>query len=186
MEAHAKLAHPVTFTGEIPVPVRWNFGDLVAREDGIGTLVSTNADDPEVAARIAAGEEVIEAPSRQDPVYVAQQVMARARSIGEWEMTQTHESLLPYLAEESAEFAEAVRAHAAPDVLCKELGDVLLQVLFHAEIASRHGAFDFGDVAESFVNKMRSRAPYFFDGTTGIVDTETQERLWAAGKAAEK
>ena len=187
MEVHDALAEPVTYTGEIPVKVRWNFGDLVSRvdPDGVGTIVSTNAHDPEVARRIAAGECVIEAPSRHDSVYEAQQVMAAARSRGEWEMSQSHSSLLPYLCEEAQEFAEAVAADA-PDVeLCRELGDVLLQVLFHAEIASRRGAFDFGDVAASFVAKMRSRAPYLFDGSTGVVSTEHQEELWAAGKRAE-
>ena len=66
-----------------------------------------------------------------------------------------------------------------------ELADVLLQVLFHAEIADERGAFDFGDVAAAFVAKMRSRAPYLFDGSTGLVDQATQDRLWAEGKARE-
>ena len=70
--------------------------------------------------------------------------------------------------------------------LLKELGDVLLQVLFHAEIAARRGAWDFTDVAASFVAKMRSRSPYLFDGTEGVIDTEEQERLWAEGKAREQ
>lgn len=113
-------------------------------------------------------------------------VMHAARTRGEWERSMTHEKLLPFLAEEAAEVAEAVTMDA-PDVeLKKELSDLLLQVLFHAEIASERGAFDFDDVAAAFVSKMRSRAPYLFDGSVGPVDTATQDRLWAEGKARER
>lgn len=184
-ECLGALRGPVTFTGEVPVKVRWNFGDLLEGEDAEGVLVSTDARDPEVLARVEAGERVIEAPSRQDPVWQAREVMSTARSIGEWERGQTHESLLPYLAEEAGEYAEAVRSGAEDRELVAELGDVLLQVLFHAEIASRRGDFTLDDVAASFVEKMRSRAPYLFDGTRDIVEVEEQERLWAAGKARE-
>ncbi|MCQ9345538.1 MazG nucleotide pyrophosphohydrolase domain-containing protein [Corynebacterium phoceense] len=187
MEALARVTQPVTYTGELPVKVRWNFGDLVTKIDptGVGTIVTTNAADPAVAVRISAGEEIIEAASRHEPVYEAQRIMSAARSRGEWEMGQTHRSLLPYLAEETQEFAAAVEEGASESELCTELGDVLLQVLFHAEIAARRGAFDFGDVATSFVRKMRSRAPYLFDGSTGVVSVERQDELWARGKASE-
>ncbi|MDU0478228.1 MazG nucleotide pyrophosphohydrolase domain-containing protein [Staphylococcus chromogenes] len=122
----------------------------------------------------------------------ALRVMRTAVEIGEWERGMTHESLIPYLREESEEFAEAVRAHAnnpsaqAEQQLKAELSDVLLQVLFHAELARRRGAFDFEDVAEAFVDKLRSRAPYLFDGTTRVVPIAEQERLWQEGKAREK
>ncbi|MDD7581375.1 MazG nucleotide pyrophosphohydrolase domain-containing protein [Corynebacterium sp. 32222D000AT] len=183
MQAHGRLAGPVSFTSEVPVKVRWNFSDLVTGETPEGLLVTTDDNDPEARRRIAAGEAVIEAESRQDPVGQAQRVMTRALHIGEWERAQTHTSLLPYLEEESAEFAEAVRSGAAEAELCAELGDVFLQVLFHAEIASRRGAFEFADVAASFVNKMRQRSPYLFDGTRTVVPSEEQERLWREGKA---
>ena len=185
MEALRRVLRPVSYTSEVPVKVRWDLPDLLPGDDpaGRGVLVSTNAADPEVKARLAAGEEVIEAPSRADAVLAARQVMARARSIGEWETAHTHESLLPYLDEEAAEFAHAVRAGADPETLRSELGDVLLQVLFHAEIASRRDDFDFADVAQSFVDKMRARAPYLFDGTQDVVPAEEQKRLWELGKA---
>lgn len=190
LEAYGRLSGPVSYTDEIPVRVRWNFGDLVepGGPDGPGVLVSTNERDPKVVERIEAGEEVIEAPSRQDPVRDALHAMARARSMGEWEASQTHGSLLPYLREEAGEFAEAVRTWERTgdeEQLCRELGDVLLQVFFHAELASRRGAFDFGDVAGSFVAKLRSRAPYLFDGSTGMVPEREQGRLWREGKARE-
>ncbi|WP_408931719.1 MazG nucleotide pyrophosphohydrolase domain-containing protein [Corynebacterium sp. YSMAA1_1_D6] len=187
MEAYGKLRGPVAFTGEVPVKVRWNFDDLLCGEDpqGEGALVSTDATDPQVRALIDANVDVIEAPSRQDPLWQARAVMSRARSIGEWEREQTHESLLPYLEEESAEFIQAVRGRAEEAEMLKELGDVFLQVLFHAEIAARRGAFTLDDVAQAFVTKMRSRAPYLFDGTEDVVGVEAQERLWAEGKARE-
>ena len=112
-------------------------------------------------------------------------VMHRAFDQGEWEQSQTHQSLLPYLREETEEFIEAVEQGASEQELIKELGDLLLQVLFHAEIAARRGAWDFGDVAASFVAKMRSRSPYLFNGHRGMVTVEEAERLWAEGKARE-
>ena len=54
-----------------------------------------------------------------------------------------------------------------------------------AEIAARRGAFTLDDVAQAFVTKMRSRAPYLFDGTEDVVGVEEQERLWVEGKARE-
>ena len=188
MEAHGALLGPVSFTGEVPVRVRWNFSDLLKGEDplGVGLLVSTDPHEPEVVARLEAGERLIEAESRKDPMFQARTAMAQAVRIGEWERAQTHESLLPYLAEESAEFAESVRSQAGDEHMRGEFGDVLLQVLFHAELASRRGAFTLDDVADSFVAKLRSRAPYLFDGTNELVAIERQEQLWAEGKAREK
>ncbi|ANE03597.1 MazG nucleotide pyrophosphohydrolase domain-containing protein [Corynebacterium crudilactis] len=126
---------------------------------------------------------LIDAPL--DPLLEAVGVMQAAVSRGEWEREQTHESLIPYLEEESQEFIEAIEIGNDKEMK-NELGDVLLQVLFHAEIAARQGRFDIFDVAASFVAKMKSRSPYLFDGSTGIVDSEEQERLWAMGKAQEK
>lgn len=179
--ALGRIVAPVEFTPEVPVAVRWNFDALVSgvNPDGAGTLVTT---DPDVDA---AGE-VLWAPSLEDPVFKARRVMTAAVSLGEWESAQTHESLLPYLVEEAGEFADAVRAGAGDGELKKELGDVFLQVLFHSEIASRRGGFDLDEVAGSFVAKLRSRAPYLFDGTAEMVGVEEQERLWAAGKRAER
>ncbi|PRQ12480.1 nucleoside triphosphate hydrolase [Corynebacterium sp. 13CS0277] len=175
-------------------------------------LMSTDAEHPEVLAAINRGETVYasayrgtggadapRADSSATPAHLrgieeALQVMERALTIGGWERAQTHESLLPYLEEESGEFAEAVRQYAPGDTrpslqgakqLEKELGDVLLQVLFHAQIAANRGDFDFDAVARSFVAKMRARSPYLFDGTTEIVDEETQMRLWEDAKQQE-
>lgn len=183
-----RVEGPIAFTDEVPVSARWNFGDLVRGEDstGRGWLVTTDPSDPSVQTRIDAGEPVITVPSLNDPLHHAQRVMHDARTRGEWEMTQTHQSLLFYLEQESAELAEAVRNGHSDEELKKELSDLLLQVLFHAEIADQRGAFTFADVAQAFVDKMKNRAPYLFDGSTGIVSEEEQDRLWSEGKRRER
>lgn len=127
----------------------------------------------------------LEVPSRQDPAYQAQLVMQQALARGEWEQAQTHTSLMPYLKEETEELTHAIEAGEDDHALCSELGDVLLQILFHAEIARRRGAFEFSDVAASFVAKLQRRSPYLFDGSTGLVPVAEQERLWELGKACE-
>lgn len=70
--------------------------------------------------------------------------------------------------------------------LCSELSDVLLQVLFHAEIANRRGSFDIGHVAGAFSAKLRSRAPYLFEEVERQVPRQEQDRLWEAGKKEEE
>lgn len=90
------------------------------------------------------------------------EIMRRLRAECAWKAQQTHESLLPFLREEAAEVEEAARegddAH-----LCEELGDLLLQVVFHAVIAEERGAFTMDDVAAGIAAKMRRRNPHVFD-----------------------
>lgn len=193
LEALSGVVGPVSYTEEVPVSVRWNFADIISGTDpsGQGLLVSTNEADERVRERVDAGERIIVARSRDDQMYVARQVMARARDIGEFELLQTHKTLLPYLREEVAELSEVIEAAETTaeidqSKLVRELGDVLLQLLFHAELGRRRQAFSLDDIAASFIAKMRSRAPYLFDGTTGVVAQEEQDRLWAAGKRAEE
>lgn len=150
--------------------------------------MSTDPENAEVQQRIDAGETVYRADSLQDSVADARRAMVRALEIGEWESTRTHENLLPYLHEESKEFEQAVERWGETgdeDALRDELADILLQVLFHAELAGRRGAFTLDDVAESLVNKLRRRAPYLFDGTEVMVSVEEQNRLWEAAKQTE-
>ena len=81
----------------------------------------------------------------------------------DWDAAQTHESLRPYLIEEAYEVDDAIRA-GNDTLLREELGDLLLQVLFHSVVAEERGAFDFADVAEGFLAKMKSRHPHLYDG----------------------
>ncbi len=78
-----------------------------------------------------------------------------------WDRAQTHLSLLKYLKEETKEFSEAVRKNST-DEMKEELGDILLQVMFHAQIAQNQGRFDIEDVMEGLIKKLRRRHPHVF------------------------
>ncbi len=114
-------------------------------------------------------------------------VMDRLRSPGgcPWDAKQTHESLVEYLVEEAYEAVEAIET-AHDDELREELGDVLLQVMFHARIAQEHDApWDIDDVADGITRKLISRHPHVFaDGDASTA--EQVEVTWKALKAAEK
>ena len=91
-------------------------------------------------------------------------IMARLRGPDgcPWDREQTHATLRPYLLEEAYEALEAI--DAADDAeLCKELGDVLLQVVFHAQIAAEEGRFDIEAVGQAIVDKLVRRHPHVFD-----------------------
>jgi ATP diphosphatase len=88
-------------------------------------------------------------------------IMRDLRARDAWDKAQTHESLRPYLNEEAHELDDALRAANDADIR-SELGDVLLQVLFHAIIAEERGAFDIQDVAGSLVSKMEKRHPWLY------------------------
>ena len=178
-------------TPDIPAAARDHYHQLAALpapslSQPVARLVITSDDtDPRLTEPTETTTRIFRVPSRDDPAWQAQNIMRRALTVGEWEREQTHETLLPYLWEETTELAEAITTQADDAELMAELGDVLLQVLFHAEIAARRGAFDFGDVVGSFIGKMRRRSPYLFDGTTSVVPQSEQKRLWELGKHVE-
>ena len=91
-------------------------------------------------------------------------LMRDLRARCEWDASQTHESLRPYLIEEAHELDEAIRLKD-DKLVREELGDVLLQVLFHSVLAEERGAFAFGDVAEGLITKMRGRHPHLYGDT---------------------
>lgn len=106
------------------------------------------------------------------------EVMARLRAEGgcEWDRAQTHASLRQYLLEETHEVLDAI-ALKEPSLLCEELGDLLLQILFHAQIAKEAGEFDIADVITSITDKMVRRHPHVFSNATA--DTpEAVSRQW--------
>ena len=110
-------------------------------------------------------------------------VMARLRQECPWDAQQTHRSLVQYLIEETAETIEAIEL-ADQDHLREELGDLLLQVIFHAEIASeRARGFDVEEVARGIADKLISRHPYVFATAEVPVDLHY---TWEQRKAAEK
>lgn len=90
-------------------------------------------------------------------------LMRDLRARCEWDAAQTHESLRPYLVEESSELDEAIRL-GQDRLIREELGDVLLQVLFHSVIAEERGAFSMSEVAAGLIAKMRARHPHLYEG----------------------
>lgn len=113
-------------------------------------------------------------------------VMDRLRSPGgcPWDAKQTHHSLLEYLIEEAYETVEAVELEDAA-ALQEELGDLLLQVIFHARIAQDEDGFDIDDVAEGIVTKLVARHPHVF-GDVEVANDEELESNWNRIKAEEK
>ncbi len=111
------------------------------------------------------------------------EIMTRLRACCPWDREQTHESLLPYLVEEAHEVVEAVDERA-PRKLCEELGDLLLQVVFHAQIASEHGQFSVADVIDALADKMIRRHPHVF-GDASISTAQEQMKSWELLKTQE-
>jgi ATP diphosphatase len=94
-------------------------------------------------------------------------IMRDLRVRCDWDAAQTHDSLRPYLIEESHEVDDALR-RGDDRALREELGDLLLQILFHSVLAEERGAFDMHDVAQGLVTKMRSRHPHLYEGAEKI------------------
>jgi tetrapyrrole methylase family protein/MazG family protein len=114
-------------------------------------------------------------------------VMARLRDPDNgcpWDREQTHASLRPYVIEEAYEVAEAIDQDD-PDKLCDELGDLLLQVVFHAQLAAEEGVWDIEDVCAVIVAKLVRRHPHVF-GNVKVDGADEVLMNWNAIKAAEK
>jgi MazG family protein len=113
-------------------------------------------------------------------------IMARLRAPGgcPWDREQTHASIKPNLIEESYETLDAIDS-GDPQHLKEELGDVLLQVIFHAQMAAERQAFDFGDVAQSLSAKLIRRHPHVF-GTVKVSGSGEVLKNWEQIKRGEK
>jgi XTP/dITP diphosphohydrolase len=109
-------------------------------------------------------------------------VMHALRAGCPWDREQTHSSLLHYLVEEAAEVVDAVET-GTDDDLREELGDLLLQIAFHSEIASERDAFDIDDVARGINDKLIARHPHVFAGEEAPDDLNA---VWEQRKKAEK
>ena len=101
-----------------------------------------------------------------------------------WDLEQDFASIAPYTVEEAHEVADAI-ARGDLDDLCDELGDLLLQVVFHAQMAEEQGAFGFGDVVNAITAKMIRRHPHVF-GTPEEKDAAAVKATWEAIKVEEK
>jgi MazG family protein len=118
-------------------------------------------------------------PGLEDTLALMRDLRARC----EWDRAQTHESLRPYLLEEAHEVDDAIR-EGVDGTLRDELGDLLLQVLFHSVVAEERGAFGLGDVAQALITKMRARHPHLYppDGA----DAPGERQGWEAMKARKR
>ena len=115
------------------------------------------------------------------------EIMARLRDPDRgcpWDVQQTFATIVPYTIEEAYEVADAIERGDLDD-LRDELGDLLLQVVFHARMAEEAGAFGFGDVVLAINEKLVRRHPHVFGDLEGA-DPQAVKRLWAAIKAQEK
>jgi nucleoside triphosphate diphosphatase len=101
-----------------------------------------------------------------------------------WDLEQNFATIAPYTIEEAYEVADAIARNDLPD-LKDELGDLLLQVVFHARMAQEQGAFDFGDVVEAITAKLVRRHPHVF-GEHRASNPEAVKGLWEEIKAQEK
>jgi len=101
-----------------------------------------------------------------------------------WDLEQTHASLVPYVLEEAHEVADAIR-HGDDTHLKEELGDLLLQVVLHAQIAQEEGRFDLEQIAAGISEKLIRRHPHVFAGAKAA-DSAAVKANWEAIKAAEK
>jgi XTP/dITP diphosphohydrolase len=190
VDAIALLLGEVQYTEEMPVKVPWSLPG--ARPVHMGgedapVLLSSDREHPAVKARLEDGDTLIAAPDPQpgDRLIDAVALMDKLRSDGPWESEQTHDSLRRYLLEETYELFDAVRGGNADD-LREELGDVLLQVLFHARIAedAPQNPFTIDDVADSLLRKLANRVPGVIAGEP--ISLEDQIAQWDERKAAEK
>ena len=101
-----------------------------------------------------------------------------------WDLEQDFSTIAPYTIEEAYEVDDAIR-HGDMTALRDELGDLLLQVVFHAQMADEAGHFDFDDVAAGIADKMLQRHPHVF-GTEDIATAEAQTLAWEDTKARER
>jgi ATP diphosphatase len=125
-------------------------------------------------------------PAR-DPLCRLLDIMAALRTPGTgcpWDLEQTSASIAPYAIEEAYEVVDAIERGDRED-LRDELGDLLLQVVFHSRMAEEAGDFAFADVAEAICGKMIRRHPHVFGDLRGASSAAVKER-WEAIKAAER
>jgi len=130
-------------------------------------------------------------PADAEPLLEFRAVMRRLRAECPWKREQTHRSLARYLLEETHETLEAIDTGDATgdwEHLREELGDLLLQVYFHAVVAEESGAFTLDDVARGITEKMHRRNPHVFGPAPGetALDATAVNEVWQAIKEREK
>lgn len=129
-------------------------------------------------------------PGSDDSSEALQRLLAIMRRLRDpvngcrWDVAQSFATIAPYTIEEAYEVADAIE-RGTPADLCDELGDLLLQVVFHARMAEEAGLFDFAAVASSIADKMIRRHPHIF-GEDGPKSADAVRATWETLKAAER
>lgn len=126
-------------------------------------------------------------PRSEHPIFQLLEVMARLRDPNggcPWDVEQTFATIAPYTVEEAYEVADAIERGDLGD-LKEELGDLLLQVVFHARMAQEQQAFDFGEVAQAITDKLIRRHPHVF-GEAGFRTSDEQTAAWEVIKKEER
>jgi XTP/dITP diphosphohydrolase len=184
---------PVHADGDVPAELAQLCGAHPVGDAMQGLLLTLDPSTGAAARWIATGATVLTTPEPAGAALLdAVAVMDRLRSPGgcPWDAEQTHRSLMPYLIEETYELYEALEDSAATGdttALCEELGDVLLQVLFHARVAQETpGGFDIDAVATGLVAKLVTRHPHVFAGSEQVRTVGEQEIRWDELKRSEK
>jgi XTP/dITP diphosphohydrolase len=194
VEAVTHLSGEVQYTEEIPAAVVRSLPGARPVQYGDGgsihapVLLSSDPGHRAVTERLTAGATLISAPGppRGERLVDAVAMMDTLRTAGPWESEQTHDSLRRFLVEETYELLDALRG-GDPGHVREELGDVLLQVLFHARIAedaARPRSFSIDDVAVTLMDKLSNRAPDILAGQ--MLSLDEQLARWEQRKAAEK
>lgn len=131
-------------------------------------------------------QELMECAEKERQLGRLRAIMHRLRAPGgcPWDAEQTHESLIPNLIEEAYETVDTIR-RGDREHLKEELGDLLLQVVFHSELAAEDGVFDMDEVARGISEKLIRRHPHVF-GQSGAGDSDAVLKQWDEIKRAEK
>jgi nucleoside triphosphate diphosphatase len=124
-------------------------------------------------------------PSPSRDIEALLQIMVRLRDGCPWDRSQTFATIAPHTVEEAYEVAAAIEDKDWK-ALADELGDLLFQVVFHAQMAREQGLFDFGDVVEAVTSKMIRRHPHVFGDARIEADAHAQKLVWEALKAQER
>jgi MazG family protein len=171
------LGHPLTDFTALPVVVR----ELEAR--GHSVHVVPGMPRATLSASLSMPLVPLPSPSAHFSWDDLIEVMARLRAGCPWDREQTHRSLVPYLIEETYEVVEAIE-NGDNEGLCEELGDLLLQIVFHAQLGAETASFTVADVIDALANKMVRRHPHVF-GDAEIRDVDAQWVNWEKLKALE-
>jgi len=122
-----------------------------------------------------------------DPVFGLLEIMRQLREPDSgcpWDLQQTMQTIIPHTIEETYEVAHAIM-HEQPENICDELGDLLFQVVFYAQLGQEQGWFVFSDIARTVCQKLIRRHPHVFDETCTLTPDEVEQQ-WQSIKADEK